>query len=189
MTLLTTTEAARRCGVSGRTLLRWLTRGELPGVQTPGGHWRVEESALAAFLSAGGRQGPKEGRVLIVEDDPHEAEALARIIGLLAPGVLVERAHDGLAAGLLLGVSAPDVAFVDIEMPGLDGIEVVRRARQISALAHTRFVVVSGRLTSARVAALEELGVQDILRKPVDPDAVRRILREAVQARPPSRVS
>lgn len=175
--LLTTTEAARRCGVCPRTVLRWLTLGELDGVRTPGGHWRVRESDLAAFESRSKAAAPVSTlRVVLVEDEPTEALALARLVELFAPGARIELAEDGLAAGLLLGATLPHVAFVDIQMPRLDGIDVIRRARGLAELSHTRFAVVSGHLTPERVGALNELGVVDVLRKPVDPGAVQRIL-------------
>jgi len=177
MALLTTTEAARRCGVTGRTFLRWLSSGELTGTRTPGGHWRIDESYLIDLKGnipiAGARAA---AGVLIIEDDPSEAGALARVVSLLVPEANVNLAADGLEAGLLLGTSRPRVAFVDIEMPVLNGIEVIRRARQVATLDVTRFVVVSGRLTTKRVAELESLGVEDLLKKPVDPGAVQAVL-------------
>ncbi len=179
MKLLTTTEAASRCGVSPRTVLRWLTSGEFDGVLTPGGHWRVRESDLAAF-EARSKPAPAPPaptlRVLLVEDEPTEAAALARLVAFLAPGARIELAEDGLAAGLLLGMTLPHAAFIDIQMPHLDGIDVIRRARNIAELSHTRFVAVSGHLTAERVQALDELCVEDVLSKPVDAGAVQQIL-------------
>ena len=182
MATLTTTEAARRCGVCPRTVLRWLDSGELPGTRTLGGHWRVDESVLPVPSGAarpGLTQRGRGGlRVVVIEDDPNQAQALVNVLALLAPGASSERAADGLSAGLLLGATLPHIAFVDIEMPGLDGIEVIRRARQVGSLNATHFVVVSGRLTPARVAALTDLGVRDILRKPIDPEAIRLVMAE-----------
>ncbi len=176
LALLTTTEAARRVGVCSRTLLRWLSTGMLPGLQTPGGHWRIDERTLADFMAASERRTPGPLRVVIVEDEAAEAEALVRVVKLLSPGAVVAHADDGLAAGLVLGTTLPHVAFVDIEMPRLDGIEVVRRARHTRALMSTRFVAVSGRLTPQRVATLAQLGVTEVLRKPLRPEAVAAIL-------------
>lgn len=177
MKLLTTTEAARLCGVSPRTLLRWLTSGEMTGVRTAGGHWRLRESDLAGLPREPGG-GTSALRVVIIEDEPGQAQALATLVSILSPGARVERAEDGLAAGLLLAATRPHVAFVDIEMPLLDGIDVIRRARALDAVPHTRFVVVSGRLTEPRIEALRELGVRDILNKPIRPEAVETILGE-----------
>lgn len=46
--LLTVTEAAAALGASHRAILNWLSGGELPGIRTLGGHWRVPRSGVAA---------------------------------------------------------------------------------------------------------------------------------------------
>lgn len=181
MALMSTSEVADRCGVSSRTVLRWLTQGDLVGVRTPGGHWRVEEAELEALQGDAESEDVGGATVLIIEDNATEAQALATLVPLLVPEARTEWAEDGVAAGLLLGTLRPRVAFVDIEMPRLDGEEVIRRAREIPVLDDTHFVVVSGRLTPERIEALEALGVQDILSKPVNPREVRMILSERLQ--------
>jgi DNA-binding response OmpR family regulator len=166
-------------------MLRWLVNGELKGVRSPGGHWRVDESALPT--QSEGHENPlvpveDELHVAIIEDDASQAAALARLVGMFAPTASIHLASDGLMAGLVLGSARPHVAFVDIEMPGLDGIEVVRRARKVASLQRTRFVVLSGRLTQERVDALAEIGVLDVFRKPIPPDILRAILDAAAAA-------
>src|SRR5690349_2189883 len=59
--LLTTSEVAARLGVSRQTAHRYITEGRIPAQETPGGQYRVEESAISAFLRGGGSmplQGP-----------------------------------------------------------------------------------------------------------------------------------
>ncbi len=175
MSLLTTTEAARRCAVSARTMLRWVESGRVRGTRTAGGHWRIAPSALAHLVPAQ-RSAPGGLRFAIIEDDPREARALERLLLALRPGARVGIAHDGLAAGLLLGRTPPHVAFVDIEMPHLDGIEVIRRAVDVPGLCDTRFVVVSGHLDAARRAALSPLPVWELFDKPVQPGRVAALL-------------
>lgn len=166
-----------------RTLLRWLRAGRLPGVQTAGGHWRVAPADIARFMAhqeGGGIAVVPTGgpRIVVVEDDREHAVALERVIRLCRPRATIHLAQDGLAAGLLLGTQVPDVAFVDIELPGLDGLEVIRRALAIPTLAAVRFVVVSGALSDTRTAELTRLGVRHVLPKPVTPPQVRDALEE-----------
>lgn len=49
---LTAADVADMVGVSTRTVLRWIERGDLPAVRLPGGRLRVSDSALAAHLAA-----------------------------------------------------------------------------------------------------------------------------------------
>lgn len=181
--LETTTQAARRLDISPRTLLRWLETGALPGVRTVGGHWRVDPTVVNDFIQrsqgvAGAKPRGNSPQILLVEDDVHHADALSRLLRLTLPSATIHRADDGVSAGLMLGVLVPDVAFVDIELPELDGIALIRLAGQQPKLRNVAFVVVSGRLTAERIAALEALGVQHILAKPVAPQQIQRVLAE-----------
>lgn len=181
--LETTTEAALRVGVSPRTLLRWLRAGQIAGTRTAGGHWRVDPADLEAFVAAQhsaaaitpGSHGP---RILVVEDQAQHATAFVRLLRLLEPNAEVHHAADAVWAALLLGTVVPHLAFVDIELPDVDGIELIRRARQLPGLRCVRFVVASGHLSTPRIAQLGRLGVHDILLKPITPQQVRPILDE-----------
>ena len=174
--LMTTTAAAKRLGVSSRTILRWLKAGQLAGTETAGGHWRVSEADLNRRSPAARRPETSSLDVLIIEDDPIQASALSNLVSFVLPAATISYAHDGVDAGLMLGALRPTVAFVDIEMPRLDGIEVIRRARELPQLDETRFVVVSGRLTPERRAALDALGVTFVFGKPLSPKLVESAL-------------
>lgn len=119
------------------------------------------------------RPGPS---FVLVEDEVEHAVAFKRLLQLLAPTASVEHASDGLSAGLLLGTIVPEVAFVDIELPGLDGIDVIRKALERPALTETEYVVVSAHLSEERVRELRALGIRHILSKPVTPEQVRSVL-------------
>jgi DNA-binding LytR/AlgR family response regulator len=68
-------------------------------------------------------------RALIAEDEPHLADDLARRLARLWPELEIAAVvHDGLAAREALAELAPDLAFLDIRMPGLSGLEVARGA-------------------------------------------------------------
>jgi CheY-like chemotaxis protein len=67
-------------------------------------------------------------RILVVEDNADIAWALAQL--LETSGHVVDIAADGYAALCKLDHALPDVAFIDIGLPGMDGIELARRTRQ-----------------------------------------------------------
>lgn len=179
MPYLTTTQAAERCAVSPRTMLRWLESGRVQATRTAGGHWRIPPDALR-HLQPRDRSDGRGPTFAIIEDDPRQAHALRRLLQTLVPAARVEVAHDGLAAGLLLGRCRPDVAFVDIEMPGLDGFDVIRRASRVPELRDTRFVVVSGRLDDERRAVLETLPVWAVVAKPMRVERLAELVGDRV---------
>jgi YesN/AraC family two-component response regulator len=72
------------------------------------------------------RAGP-EGTVLFVDDEPHVLTALRRsLVG--APFALLQ-AHGGPGALTLMEKNAVDIVVTDVRMPGMDGIELLRRVR------------------------------------------------------------
>nr|WP_297525647.1 LytTR family DNA-binding domain-containing protein [uncultured Roseateles sp.] len=120
---------------------------------------------------------------LIADDEPLLRDSLQRSLGLLWPELrVVAQARNGREAVEMFEVHRPDIAFLDVHMPGLNGMEA---ARQIARQAHVVFV------TAFEEYALQafERGAIDYLVKPVDEarlaDTVGR-LKERL-AEPPRR--
>jgi CheY-like chemotaxis protein len=80
--------------------------------------------------------------VLIADDNSDAAHSLGLLLGL--DGHSVHLAHDGLQALDLAAQMAPQVAVLDIGMPGLDGHEVARRLRQQTHGKNMLIVAVTG---------------------------------------------
>ncbi len=133
-------------------------------------------------------------RVLVVEDDVTVAEvALAY---LRRSGYRLDWARDGTEAAQLWARTAPDVVVLDVMLPGLSGLDLLRRRRQAADPAAV--IVVSARVEEEdRVLGLE-LGADDYLVKPFSPrELVLRVaallrradrLAQLVPARAPLRV-
>src|SRR6266542_6170948 len=71
-------------------------------------------------------------RILVVEDDPTVAEVVRRY--LERDGFDVETVEDGISALDTVAASPPDLMILDLMLPGLDGLEVFRRARSFAPL-------------------------------------------------------
>ena len=114
-------------------------------------------------------------RLLIADDEPLATERLALLLGRVAGVSIVGTAHDGTEAVALAQQVAPDVVFLDIAMPGLDGIEV---ARALSRLPRSPAVVFVTAYDQFAVAAFEVAAV-DYLMKPADATRLDRALERA----------
>src|SRR5688572_27440863 len=101
-------------------------------------------------------------RAVIAEDEPLLREELAELLASLWPELeIVARAGDGIEALHALETLAPDVLFLDIQMPGLTGLQV---ARQASGRCHVVFVTAYDQHT---LAAFEQ-GAADYVLKPAN---------------------
>jgi PAS domain S-box-containing protein len=113
-------------------------------------------------------------KVLVVDDNRDAADSLALVLRLDGHEVAV--AYDGPAALTAAPAVRPDVVFLDLGMPGMDGYEVCRRLRRMPELATARVVAVTGWGQEADRRRSAEAGFDRHLVKPADPDVVRRVL-------------
>ena len=105
----------------------------------------------------------KTPTALVAEDEPVLREELVEMLADQWPELaVIAQAADGDEAAQALTGAAPDILFLDIEMPGLSGLEVARRA---SGRCHVVFVTAYDRYA---VAAFEE-GAVDYVMKPISP--------------------
>lgn len=115
-------------------------------------------------------------RVLVVEDEPALARALA--ITLRAKRYDVDVAHTGAAALDAAATRRPDVVVLDLGLPDLDGLDVLRGLRGWSAVP---VVVLSARHDSSEKVEALDAGADDYVTKPFAVDELLARLRAAVR--------
>jgi two-component system CheB/CheR fusion protein len=115
-------------------------------------------------------------RILVVDDNPDGAEMLALL--LENEGHEVRAAHNGAAALDLAASYRPDMVLLDIGMPGMDGYEVARRLKQEPTLSRTMLIALTGYGQEEDVQKSRNAGFDYHLVKPLDLEALRRLLRQ-----------
>jgi two-component system KDP operon response regulator KdpE len=120
-----------------------------------------------------GTEGPT---VLIVEDDDETRGALVR--DLVARGYRIEEAADGASALRRWEMRRPDIVLLDLGLPDIDGIQVVRRIRKE---ATTPIVILSGRYEEREKVEALELGADDYVTKPFSVDELNARLHVALR--------
>jgi CheY-like chemotaxis protein len=113
-------------------------------------------------------------RVLIIEDNADSRALLAKLLQLY--GCEVSTADDGLAGFDAINRLRPDVALVDIRLPGMDGYEIVRRVRSQLKDIPTRLIAVTGYGRSEDRATILAAGFDAHIAKPINPDDLMRIM-------------
>jgi DNA-binding response OmpR family regulator len=105
-------------------------------------------------------------RLLVADDDPILREFAS--VHLATPEVEVETAEDGVAAWESLQRGGFDLALVDLEMPNMDGFELIQHIRGHNTLKHLPIVVVTGREDMAAVDRAYALGATSFVVKPLN---------------------
>src|SRR4051794_31202149 len=113
-------------------------------------------------------------RVLVVDDQPDIAESIAVLLRL--SGHEVHIAHDGPGAVALARRILPQLMFLDIGLPGLDGFAVSRQLRADPALRGLRIIAVTAYGSDENRERAVEAGFDQYLLKPVDPRFLESLL-------------
>jgi CheY-like chemotaxis protein len=113
-------------------------------------------------------------RILVVDDSRDSAQSLALLLGSL--GADVHTVQDGPTALDELEAYRPSVMLLDIGMPGMDGLEVARRARQQAGGRDLTLIALSGWGQDEDRRRSREAGIDYHLVKPVDLDELGRLL-------------
>ncbi|GGW71886.1 response regulator [Streptomyces griseoloalbus] len=120
-------------------------------------------------------------RVLVVDDDPAIVRAL--VINLKARSYEVDAAHDGAAALRTAATRHPDVVVLDLGLPDMDGVEVIRELR---GWTRVPILVLSARHASDEKVLALDAGADDYVTKPFGMDELLARLRAAVRRAEPA---
>lgn len=175
---LTTEEVLSYLQINLRTIYRLLKARQIPAVRV-GRQWRFRRADLDAWLAAregaNGRDPLTRPRILVVDDDPAVLELLGKSLQL--SDYEVELCGDGPTALEQLSSTDYDLMIVDLKMPGMDGLSVIREARRRSL--ELPVIIVTGFSTEANAIEAINLGVAGYLTKPF---RIPRLLNVAARA-------
>ena len=184
---LTTGEIAKFCGVNFRTVIRWIEKGYMSAYKLPGrGDNRVTIDEFLRFLESNNMPVPDsllpekrslvketktetasdadvKQKVLVVEDEENMAKAIRR--ALVRAGYSVELAGSGVEAGIKLANFKPDLVTLDLNMPGMSGLEVLQYMNGNEAFAEVKVLLVSAAEKAELVRGMSS-GADAVLEKP-----------------------
>ncbi len=195
-TLLTMKEVLGYLRVNNRTMYRFIKAGKIPALRV-GRLWRFRKSDLDAWLeshqlvSAPAEplpQAPAESvapapassrpRVLVVDDEASIRDLLSRMLALAEYDVDV--ASNGRSAVDQMQRSRYNLLIVDLRMPGMDGMAVIKEARRLDA--DLPVVIITAHPTEATAIEAVNLGVSGFLMKPFAMPKLLEITAKALGA-------
>lgn len=186
--VLTTFQAADYCHVSPFTIRNWVEAGVLPAYRTPGGHRRIVKQDLDQFLRKHGMPSGEvldqsHGKILVVEDDEKTLDFVSKVIAQIDGEAEVSAASDVFEAGALLTSLRPDVVVLDLKMRGLDGCKVCERIKGDQTSCDCAVIGITGHLSPEDESRFRSAGGLKLLKKPLDVDAMRDVIGEALARR------
>jgi excisionase family DNA binding protein len=176
-----TSEVARFCHVTADTIRKWAEAGRIHVFKTPGGHRRIRREDLIQFLRENSIPIHNEldnsgTRVLVVDDEKAVVSVIRRFLERAQTPFQVEVAMDGFDAGHQVATFRPDVVFLDLRLPGIDGFEVCRRIKTTPERAGIHVIAMTGYYDGETASKIIEIGAAMCLQKPFTPDDLRRAL-------------
>ncbi|MFH0959654.1 MAG: response regulator, partial [Pseudomonadota bacterium] len=121
----------------------------------------------------------KKARVLIVDDQEEILTSLGAILG--DEGHEVLKAHDGQEALHAVQSDSPDIVFLDIWIPGIDGMQTLKAIKRIAPQCHV--IMMSGHGTIETAVKAIKLGAEDYLEKPLNLEDTLHLVERAISAR------
>lgn len=106
---------------------------------------------------------------VVIADDDSDIRALVKISATRAGLEIVGEASDGLEAWEAIQRTVPDLAILDVAMPGHNGLEICRLVRADPSLDEVQILLVSAAADDASIAAGMRAGAADYLSKPFSP--------------------
>jgi CheY-like chemotaxis protein len=121
-----------------------------------------------------GTDGSHKQRVLVADDDREQADGLAYL--LTSWGYEVRAVYDGLSALQAAEKDPPDIALIDLGLPGMDGYQVAIHLRRRPESKGLKLIAVTGFDWPNAAHRSQQYGFDAHLVKPLDPDRLRKLL-------------
>ena len=118
----------------------------------------------------------KQTTVLCIEDNPANMILVGRVVE--AEGYNLIKAEDGQKALDILARTVPDIILLDINLPGIDGLELARRFKADERLALVPLIATTAQVLVGDRERCLEAGCDDYLPKPLDIRKLREVIRQ-----------
>lgn len=120
-------------------------------------------------------------RFVIIEDDISVRKIISNIIDKYNLGTVVSECGDGLQAEAIVADYAPDVALVDLLLPGQDGVELIRKLKEKGV--ESSFIMISESSSQPMITKAYETGIDFYIHKPVNVLEITSVIRKVEESR------
>ena len=173
---LTTGQIAAYCHVSHVTVLKWIKEGRLKAYTIPSGHYRIQKQDFHDFLVQ--HKMPVEeaffaeeaAKVLVVDDDAKTYELITSAFDQYK----VASAANGFEAGLQLANFQPDLLILNLDMAGIDGLELCQNVKTNPMTKRTKILVLAKSAKEEAITEALACGADGYLVKPLKVEELKQ---------------
>lgn len=186
-------EVANICGVVNQTAINWINTGHLKAFKTPGGQYRVYPEDLISFMKERKMYIPQtlldsckesssntSNSLLVIDDDVAFNNVVVKFILERMPALSINSAHDGFEAGVLMSSTHPRCIILDIDLPGVNGIELCRKIHDTEIYGKPKIIVVTGLQDSEVEQKVRALGADFFFKKPLQLADLHKAVEESL---------
>jgi excisionase family DNA binding protein len=165
----TTSEMAKFLHVAVGSVINWVDDGQINAIITPGGHRKIPYKELVRFLKSHNYDIPQEllsKKLVYLVDDEETIHTFFQHIFKNIDGFDLKCFFSGTDALISIGKTQPGVIIVDIMMPDIDGLQVIKNIRSNPSLNDIHIIAISAS-PDKKEASLNS-GANVFLKKPFD---------------------
>lgn len=115
--------------------------------------------------------------ILVVDDSAISRKVISKGISMTGLDLgEIHEAEDGIEALRVLGEQWVDIVFADLNMPRMDGVQLIEKMAEDNLLESTPVIVITSDRNQQRLAELKERGVRALINKPFRPEELREVM-------------
>ncbi|MCK5033766.1 MAG: response regulator [Calditrichia bacterium] len=168
---ITVNQVAEYLEVSKQAVNKWINNNELKVYRLPSGRIKILRSDFLYYLEENDLYVDKDffkngdKKIVIIDDNEQIFDLFKTFFHNINSRLKIEYDSNGISGLLTIGSLKPDIVILDIEIPGINGIEVCRKILNDKSLSHIKIVIVSGYIHKYQ-DEIEKLAIATIINKP-----------------------
>ena len=168
---ITVNQIAEYLEVSKQAVNKWINNGELKAYRLPSGRLKILRSDFLIYLQENDLYVDTEyfkngaGKIVVIDDNEQIFDLFKSFFHNINSDLTIEYASDGISGLLTLGSIKADIVILDIEIPGMNGIEVCRKLLNDKSFAGIKIILISGHMKKYK-DEIKDLEIAAAIEKP-----------------------
>ncbi len=178
-----TGDVAKFCNATIASVNNWIKAKKIKVYHTPGGQYRILLEDLIDFMKKNNMHLPDQllkylgKKVLIIDDDEDIVKLLSTMITEADSKCEIDSTDNGIDGLIKVGNFKPDLIFLDLLLPKMDGIEVCNKIKNNPLTRDTRIAIISSYIEDDEFKGkIKQIKADEIIPKPISKDSILKVI-------------